>query len=54
MRFIALAALAVLLALPTQAQTTDPVERLSQVLGLTPDQADLVAAVCDDRDPAST
>lgn len=47
--------LAVLVAaVPSSAQTADPVERLAQALSLTADQADLVAEVYDPADPSST
>ena len=50
---LVLVALAVLLALPARAQTADPVERLADALSLTADQADLVAEVYNQGDPAS-
>ena len=54
MRVFLLAALAVVLTLPASAQSVDPVERLTEALSLSADQADLVAEVYDERDPAST
>jgi len=52
MRLFLLAALVV--AAPLAAQPADPVERLTEVLSLTPDQADLTAEVLDPDDPSST